>query len=147
MRFKLQFSGRILDGRDPERVRRQLGELLKLDEAGLDQLFSGRNITLKRGLERTRAISYQRVLSQAGAEVRMLAEDKVEPAKVAAPAPDPADDAAVETEYLQCPRCAHSQPLADACMRCKMDLRRYLMRLQRRAQNRPGRNRIYSAPL
>jgi hypothetical protein len=145
--FKLVFRGKALAGFDADQVRQQLGELLKLKSRGLEQLFSGRLITLKRGLSREEASKYQQVLEQLGAEI-LLQPDKewgTDSASVRSGGIDPSAGAA-NTAYqsqvkarssggnVTCPRCAHRQAMAEECGQCKMDLRLHLLRMQRKAK-------------
>jgi len=149
-RYKLLFRGKILAGQDQDKVKRKLGELLTLDQQGLVQLFSGRLITLKRGLLQQEASKYQQVLENLGAEILLQpdseqlavrSEDAVtsteaiaEPAVSAAASEAPAPPAA-----LTCPRCGHNQGQVEQCVHCKMDLRLHIMRLQRKARAQRAR--------
>lgn len=142
--YTLLFKGGIRAGHEPVAVKERLGELLKLDDKGLDQLFSGRLITLKRGLGQEEATRYQQALEKTGAEILLQGESSdVEPVEATvetvAVATEPASndgghEAVPEGESLHCPRCAHEQAYSDQCTRCKMDLRRHIMKLQRRAK-------------
>jgi hypothetical protein len=146
--YKLLFKGGIRAGRDEGSVKQLLGELLKLDAKGLAQLFSGRLITLKRGLSQADAIKYQQVLESIGAEILLqhdtesqLPTDGQETSAVAEPQPkntaphlQAAPDSAGADTSLACPRCGHEQPQNEQCCRCKMDLRRHIMRLERKAK-------------
>lgn len=142
--YTLLFKGGIRAGYEPAAVKERLGELLKLDDDGLAQLFSGRLITLKRGLRQEDATRYQQALERTGAEILLQGESsEVEAVEAVVstvePEPEPAsNDASLEQgaagETLHCPRCAHVQGYRDQCARCKMDLRRHIMKLQRRAK-------------
>ncbi len=143
--YKLLFRGKALDGYEPESVRQKLGVILKLDDGGLEQLFSGRLITLKRGLEQADAGKYQTLLEQLGAEVLLqpdaetvLRQDQDGAGKkIDSPTAAPGEplEVAVEGE-LECPRCGYCQPMAEECAHCKMDLRLQIKRLRRKAKVR-----------
>ena len=145
-RYKLLFRGKTLVGQDQDKVKHKLGELLKLDQQGLAQLFSGRLITLKRGLPQQEASKYQQLLENLGAEILLQpdneqvaasaeagvdsSENFAEPAASAAGNKTPA----LQMQALTCPRCGHNQAQVEQCGHCKMDLRLHIMRLQRKAR-------------
>ena len=144
-RYKLLFRGKLLAGRDEREVRQQLGGLLKLDQQGLAQLFSGRLITLKRGLLQGEASKYQQLLENVGAEVLLQPDSEAVPPIAEQRATGPIKSGVSNrpeppsAEDLTCPRCAHSQSPAQHCAHCKMDLRLHIMRLQRKAKARQAR--------
>ncbi|MEW6706283.1 MAG: DUF805 domain-containing protein [Pseudomonadota bacterium] len=78
---QLVFRGEVLAGFQPEEVQRELGRLLKVDEAKLAALFSGGRAVLKRGLPSADAPRYVARLAALGARVH------VEPMAAGAPAP------------------------------------------------------------
>lgn len=150
-RYKLLFRGKILAGQDQHKVKHKLGEMLKLDPQGLAQLFSGRLITLKRGLLQEEASKYQQVLENIGAEILLQPEGEQSPAgseaavagteESVAPTVNVAanKEQALPLEQLTCPRCGHSQGQVEQCGHCKMDLRLHIMRLQRKAKAQQAR--------
>ena len=119
--YAIQFDGSIVDGADIDAVKQQLSQLLRVERDALDRLFSGRPVTLKRGLDRQQAIVYQQALQRAGARVRAVP-------LAAAPVPGGARPAGRSQGRCEapCPRCAYIQVLAQRCTRCRMDLRRRL---------------------
>lgn len=143
--FRLLFRGGIRAGFEEQGVKEKLGEMLKLDDNGLNQMFSGRLITLKRGLKQEEATRYQQLLEKTGAEILLQSDSEqeveAEPAAVetieveATPARnDASHPQAAQGQTLQCPRCAHRQQHSEQCEHCKMDLRRHLLRLERKAR-------------
>jgi hypothetical protein len=138
--YKLLFRGKTLDGYEPESVRQKLGLILKLDDGGLEQLFSGRLITLKRGLEQADAGKYQTLLEQLGAEVLLQPDAEAEQQDDGGEKNDSPAAALVEPVEvtvdgeLECPRCGYGQPTAEECAHCKMDLRLHIKRLRRKAK-------------
>ena len=83
-RVQLIFLGEILGGFRLEDVKRSLGELFKLDEAGQARLFSGARVVLKRSVDPAEAQRYVARLAKIGARLY------IEPSGHAhAPAPDP----------------------------------------------------------
>lgn len=71
--YQLVFEGETLDGFDADQVRQQIGEHLKLDDARLEHLFSGRRVVLKRGVDEERAHRHKRQFAHLGG--RLLIED------------------------------------------------------------------------
>ena len=150
-RYKLLFRGKTLAGQDQDKVKHKLAEMLKLDPQGLAQLFSGRLITLKRGLLQEEASKYQQVLENIGAEILLQPDGEQAPAgseaagasteEVVAPMVSVAGNKAqaLPLQQLTCPRCGHSQRPVEQCGHCKMDLRLHIMRLQRKAKAQQAR--------
>lgn len=65
--YQIVFNGEILPGISTEQVRKNAAKLFKLtDPVKLEKLFSGAEVVLKRGLERSRAELYLKRLSEAG---------------------------------------------------------------------------------
>ncbi len=65
--FDLSFNGTLVPDADPIAVRRQLGALFKLDEAGIAQLFIGKPVLVRRAVDVATAAKFERVFHQAGA--------------------------------------------------------------------------------
>ncbi|MCZ4306364.1 hypothetical protein O4G98_16625 [Zoogloeaceae bacterium G21618-S1] len=83
--YAIVFSGDLLDGFAPEQVRARFGERFGLQPAQLAQMFSGRVITLKKGLNAEQARRYLAELASLGLNARSQAA--IEPATAkAAPA-------------------------------------------------------------
>ncbi len=80
---QLVFFGEVLEGFHLDDVKRRVGQLLKLDEARVAQMFSGVRTVLKRAVAQDDAQRYASVLAKAGARIH------IEPngAKPATPAP------------------------------------------------------------
>ena len=84
-RFNLTFTGEILPGYDPKRVRVAFGKLFQIKEpARVEQFFAGEPITLRRNLDRKTAADLYAKLHKMGADVALE--------KVAAPEPDAQTD-------------------------------------------------------
>lgn len=71
--FDVVFRGDICAGETLAVVRQRLGELFRLDPARLDQLFSGRPVVLRRGLDSVAAERFRTLLEEAGALVQLRA--------------------------------------------------------------------------
>lgn len=70
--YDIVFSGDILPGADPDAVRDRIRTLFKLPEKTVSRLFSGRPVTIKRGVDPTTAARYRNAFLEAGAIVEAL---------------------------------------------------------------------------
>ncbi len=84
--YAIIFSGDVLDGFEPEQVKTRFGERFGLKPPQLAQMFSGRAITLKKGLAADQARRYLAELTAMGIKAKARAA-AAPPAEVAAPAP------------------------------------------------------------
>jgi uncharacterized membrane protein YhaH (DUF805 family) len=81
------FFGQVLDGFRVDDVKRRFGEMFRLDEAKLEQLFSGARTVIKRSLHVDEAARYVSSLEKIGARVSIEPiEAAAAPAAPAAPA-------------------------------------------------------------
>ena len=65
--YKLTFDGRLRPGTDPERARRAVAELFGLNKGkSVDKFFTGQQVTLRRNLERRKALRLRARLRAAG---------------------------------------------------------------------------------
>lgn len=107
-RFDILFDGTLKPDADPRLARERLGAAFKLDAAGVERLFTGKPVAVKRDADLTMAARYRRVFEDAGAIVTLRAIEAAEsaapirPPPAASPAPTvspPADRApALATE-------------------------------------------------
>ena len=65
--FDILFRGDIAQGNNIDQVKGRVAESFKLDEAAVNQLFSGAVVSLKRNIDRATAERIYQRLSQAGA--------------------------------------------------------------------------------
>ncbi|NBB10399.1 DUF805 domain-containing protein [Pseudomonas sp. SLFW] len=75
--FKIVFEGQLRTGVDLETARLNLAQLFKSDVSGIDRLFTGKPMTVKRGLTRDDAQRYLKALNDAGVEARIEPEQPV----------------------------------------------------------------------
>jgi hypothetical protein len=68
-RFDILFSGQLIQGRDPDSVRQQVGRLFKASPEQLERLFCGRPVVIKKGVDLEAASRYRLAFRQAGALV------------------------------------------------------------------------------
>jgi len=71
-RFDIAFDGRMIPGADPVLARKRLQSLFKLDEAGIDRLFSGKPVFIKRDVDAPTANQFEKVFNQLGAILRLI---------------------------------------------------------------------------
>ncbi len=71
-KFDLLFRGDIAPGNSVEKVRERVAESFNLDQAAIDQLFSGAVISLKRNINRATAERIYQRLSDAGAVANIV---------------------------------------------------------------------------
>ena len=94
--YKLLYAGEVLDGQHPAVVRKRLATLLKLDDARMDVLFSGKAVVVKKSADDALKARYLTAFEKAGALLRVQALDEataldkiapVDKATTKAPAP------------------------------------------------------------
>lgn len=61
------YSGAVAAGRDPAQVKSDLARLFKADAAGIERLFGGRAVVIKKGIDRQTALKYRDALEKIGA--------------------------------------------------------------------------------
>lgn len=65
--YDIVFSGVLVAGRDAAQVKAELARLFKSDAAGIERLFCGQPVIIKKGVDRTTAEKYRAVLEKVGA--------------------------------------------------------------------------------
>jgi len=65
--YQVTFNGQCRAGSIPAEVKANLVKLFKSDEKTIEQLFSGKQITIKKGLQEQKALTYQQAMHKAGA--------------------------------------------------------------------------------
>ncbi len=114
-RYRLVFRGEILEGQHKAVVKRRLTELLKLDDARLAKLFSGKPIVLKRDVDRNTAARYQALFKEAGGQLRVQQESPTGNDAADAPAgPSPVAKAAAPEAAQNPERVPLAERLGDA---------------------------------
>lgn len=71
-RFDVLFTGKLLDTTDVAHVQQRLRELFKLDQAGIDHLFSGQRVSVKRDVDQATAERFRAAFHQAGALAELV---------------------------------------------------------------------------
>ena len=70
--FDILFRGELTPGNSLEQVQARVAESFKLDEAAVEQLFSGAVVSLKRNIDRATAERIYQRLSEAGAVAKIV---------------------------------------------------------------------------
>ena len=83
--YAVIFQGKVTEGSDPQTVRENLAKLFNADAARIEQMFSGKKVVIKKGLDEDAARKYRAVLTKAGAVVGIIDARKSQ--KTAAPKP------------------------------------------------------------
>ena len=71
--YEVAFSGKLVAGAQLESVKANLAKIFQADEQRIAQLFSGRRIVIKSGLDAAGAEKYRDILARAGAELEVRA--------------------------------------------------------------------------
>ena len=74
-KYDIVFEGRFVEGADPVRVRSLIGQILKVDRENARQLFSGRRIVIKRGVDLPEAQRFKNLMRKAGAACRLVPQN------------------------------------------------------------------------
>jgi len=75
--YNIIFGGQVAPGNDPVSVKEAMKNLLKLDADGIEHIFAGRPISLKKGVNASTAEKYRKAIETAGAlcEVEPMADE------------------------------------------------------------------------
>lgn len=71
-KYDVAFAGELRGAADIEHVKLRLGEMFKLGQAGIDRLFSGHQVFIKRGVDRPTAERFRDAFYKAGAVVDLV---------------------------------------------------------------------------
>ncbi len=71
-RFDIIFSGQLVKGQDPKTAREGVRKLFKASDAQLQRLFSGKPVSIKKGVDLDTAAKYRAAFRRAGALVDIL---------------------------------------------------------------------------
>ncbi|WP_295384534.1 hypothetical protein [uncultured Thiodictyon sp.] len=92
-RFDLSYAGLLAPGADPDLARQHLAAAFKLSEQGVERLFTGQPVIVKRDVDEATASKFKKVFAQAGAILTITAvagpDVVVEEPTDAPPAPRP----------------------------------------------------------
>jgi hypothetical protein len=138
--YSVIVSGKISEGFELSQVKANVGTLFKLDERGVQKLFSGKPVAIRRGIEKIDALKLSAALTRKGliTVIRVVRPVANEVASNTAfsekgikAKAKPVDSF---TPDINCPRCGHEQPFVNSCSLCKMELTLHIQRLKRKQQ-------------
>ena len=111
--FEVAFSGKIIEGANPEEVKLRVGKIFNADAAMIAQLFSGKRVTIKKNIDKATALKYKTALNRAGAqcEVKLMGGAPAAPA-ASAPAAQQAGAPAAASAAPAAPAAADSGPVS-----------------------------------
>ncbi|BBO90872.1 YbjQ family protein [Desulfosarcina ovata] len=101
-RYSVVFEGRIMPGKNADMVKERLQSALKTDDQGIERLFSGSPVAIRKNTDLKTAEKYKQAFATAGAfceirnETAPLAAESTTPPDEAAAAPPTARDAPPE---------------------------------------------------
>jgi hypothetical protein len=138
--YSVVVNGEIADGFDLAQVKKTVAAQFKLSDAQIEKVFSGKPVSIRRGIDKEQALKLSAALAKAGAVAA------VKRAAVKPPAPEKPTSAAnnknvlpVSAADISCPRCGHTQSFSQACSMCKMDFALHIKRLARKEKMREFR--------
>ncbi|HEU0265170.1 MAG TPA: DUF4870 domain-containing protein [Geobacterales bacterium] len=147
--YNLVFQGETAPGADLAQVKKNLAQLLKVDGARLEGLFSGRPVILKRDLDHPSALRYQEALQRTGARCRLEpAGAGIPPQSSSSPPVASASNLAwqqggaatavspqLKSETMVCPKCGVAQPKGDICSGCGIVFEKYRRQQERQLES------------
>jgi hypothetical protein len=74
-RYHVVFEGEVVSGKHVEAVKKELMRMLKVDEQGVDRLFAGRSVIVRKNVDAGTAEKYQDAFYAAGAICKLQAAD------------------------------------------------------------------------
>jgi hypothetical protein len=75
-RFDLSYKGLIAPGADPEHTRRRLTAIFKLTDKGVERLFTGKPVIVKRNVDAATAVQFEKIFAHAGAILTVIPLDE-----------------------------------------------------------------------
>lgn len=99
--LRIVFSGEVIEGFDPEKVKLSASARLNASPSQIEQVFSGRPAVLKKGLNAESGARYLALLAHIGMLARLENETPdVEPTSVPQPAPEAAPAQASSAHFV-----------------------------------------------
>ncbi|MBN2104339.1 hypothetical protein JW835_09905 [bacterium] len=109
---KVVFKGKVLLGYDMEVVKKSLAERFKLSDLAVEQLFSGKPVTIKKNVKRQEAMKYREAFLKAGA---ICTIEWMDPEYIKNQMKLPSETA---SRIIICPKCRKKQLLQETCEEC-----------------------------
>ncbi|MEE8058363.1 MAG: hypothetical protein V3T17_11080 [Pseudomonadales bacterium] len=142
--YSVVMTGQLAEGFELHQVKANVSTLFKINSGQIEKMFSGKPVTIRRGIEKEQALKLCSALAKAGA----LAAVKVSRPSSASPEPktaetvqatEPVKAKDLSAPNICCPRCGHEQTFVTVCGLCKMDLTLHIQRLKRKELARAKR--------
>jgi hypothetical protein len=86
LEYDIVYSGALVAGRDPAQAKSELARLFKTDATGVERLFSGQTVIIKKAVDRQTAEKYRTVMLKAGAVCEIRTRTEAPKDAAAAPA-------------------------------------------------------------
>jgi len=122
----VMFSGDVVEGADAAAVRENLQRELKISDAKIAQIMSGRTVVLKSNLSHADAEVFQGKLTNLGAisKIKNLSPDDRSMFRIDKANKDRIDHTLrdITAAHVMCPRCGHMQLETQFCARCGVDI-------------------------
>jgi hypothetical protein len=102
-RFDLSYEGLIAPGADPDRARTRLTAVFKLTDKGVERLFTGKPVIVKRNVDAATAAQFEKVFAHAGAVLTVTPVEGSglpELAAVGADSSEPPQSRGIDTSHL-----------------------------------------------
>ena len=112
-RFDILFAGELMGDADLQQVRSQLQQRFKLSEAATARLFSGRTVTVKRGVDTATASRYRKVFRDAKALIEIRPVDLPSSVGTSEPPSEPTPESLLELTHRRSPGRKPSFPISD----------------------------------
>ncbi len=124
--YDVYFRGKFSEGKDIADVKKKLSILFKLNSEKIEQLFSGRPVAIRRGIDYQAAVKYEKLLRTAGArcEIRRITQGNHRSSE-ATSVPQQASSASNSNQSMICPKCEYEQPFSGECVRCGIIIKKY----------------------
>jgi uncharacterized membrane protein YhaH (DUF805 family) len=142
-KYKIVFKGELMPDTERDEVIDQLAKLFKSERSKISALFEGGPIALKRDLSSEAADKYFAALQRTGAKVYKEADLAAGLSLVATDdhdGPQTTAAAAVDSNQMNCPKCAHPQAKAPICEACGIVIEKFLARQAELAASTPTAN-------
>jgi hypothetical protein len=125
-RYKIIYSGKVVQGHDIEEVRKNLAGFFKHGGDKIEQLFSGKPVTVKKNTDYQSAMKYKMVFEKAGALCRV---EEIKNECQLAQSNETEENKASRLNPLKtknCPKCGFNQPDQKVeCVNCGILFEKY----------------------
>ncbi len=122
--YKIIFSGKIAENRDVESVKKNMATLFKLDEKGIEKLFCGSPVTVKKTEDKKMALKFKAAIEKTGGicKVTEVKSGTAKPPpikkKIAESVPKKTPAPEAPKAETKCPKCGFAQEKSADCIRC-----------------------------